>query len=348
MLVEAKRQYTRVLIGHLHPELYRGLQTIWRDCQRRYAKAMADQAQSASAVLLDDDLAGVKSVEALFQRKLEEVPLWNTDVIRREYLAVIKNMRTRDMDEEAKKRWFDNLLTAVFITHARVLSSVRITGTERDIPLKIPNGRQFIFQCYVQCARRFYQKPQIFDDALPPTMLKDNLRDAYDTIKETIQDTIMFMLPTPEILAAYFTESPPVAAPTPTSAPVPVPVPVPSIQADEQYLSMFTAAAATAPPPPEVPTATPPPPPAPPSESTEEPPAATKKEEEVTRDETTGTVSYLDPEDQVQYIGVPKKNRQNLPVSAGNPVLAARGIEEPAATAEPAAPAKAVRFSKFF
>ena len=94
-LVAAKQIYTDQLCGCLMPVVYEGLLTL-------YSSAV-EQSESQDEILM------------LFQQELKNVPKWNSDVIKTE---------TKRIEDECD--FFNDLLTAVFVSNVRILSSVKL------------------------------------------------------------------------------------------------------------------------------------------------------------------------------------------------------------------------------
>ena len=79
-------------------------------------------------------------VLSVFQKKLSEIPKWNQDIINEECTKII---------DESKCDWIDELITAVFVSHTRILTSININKNKGKIDLQIPKTTHFIHKCYV-------------------------------------------------------------------------------------------------------------------------------------------------------------------------------------------------------
>ena len=133
VIVDAKVEYTKQLVSVLKGNMYQGIKRIYTECKEDCVSR--------------NELA---SVLTQLQKKLEEVPKWNQEVI----LAECENILT-----ESKCDWLDELITAVFVSHTRILSSINFSKNKRQINLKIPKVDHFIHQCYIDIARIFYKHP---------------------------------------------------------------------------------------------------------------------------------------------------------------------------------------------
>ena len=67
--------------------------------------------------------------------------------------------------EVSKCDWLEDLLTAVFVSHTKILTSINTNKNKnKKINLQIPKVDYFIHQCYIEVAREFWKNPYLFDD----------------------------------------------------------------------------------------------------------------------------------------------------------------------------------------
>ena len=92
-----------------------------------------------------------KDVIHNFQLLLKEVPHWNSHIITNEC-------------ERIKKvcDWMHDLVTAVFVTNVKILTSVKIVNKSKQFKLKMPNFDTFIHAVYIETARFFFHNPFYF------------------------------------------------------------------------------------------------------------------------------------------------------------------------------------------
>ena len=151
VLSEAKAEYTNQLVNVIYPEIYVGIKSIY-DAAYLYCNKNNDQ-----------------SVLKKFQYLLSVIPKWNTDKINDEYRRILKNT---DCD------WLEDLITAVFVSHTKVLASIKNSKKSRSINLDIPSGSYFLHKCYIECARNFWKKPYLLHREYSPIDLQRNLSDS--------------------------------------------------------------------------------------------------------------------------------------------------------------------------
>jgi hypothetical protein len=180
-LVEAKQEYTGYLVSTLTPSMYNGFRDIFEQSKK---------------------ILNGNSVFKNFQILMSNVPNWNSYMLDKE---------VSDITKETGCDWLDNLITAVFVSHSKILTSVKVGNyrpRNKKIDLKIPDTTSFIHQCYVQAAREFYKNPMLFlDDTsiFRPDEILKNQSLAQSIIKDSILSTIRKLLPFRSILNEYLT-----------------------------------------------------------------------------------------------------------------------------------------------
>merc|ERR1711871_1801193 len=105
VLVDAKTEYTKQLVNILKPSLYEGLKEIFIEARDHCSE--------------EDD---VNNTLPYFQSLLSQVPKWNQDII---------NTKSELIVTESKCDWLDDLITAVFISHTRILTSINYSKNKK-------------------------------------------------------------------------------------------------------------------------------------------------------------------------------------------------------------------------
>jgi hypothetical protein len=177
ILVDAKTEYTKQLINILSPDIYFGIKKIYNDSKN---KAMEKELPSNAL--------------SLFQESLSEIPNWNQHIINDKYESIMLN---------SKCDWLEDLITAVFVSHTRILTSINFSKNKNKINLQIPKVDYFIHQCFIEVAREFWKNPYLFDDSVNNFEYQRNRRDAEHIIESTIGETIRKQLPVKNILKEY-------------------------------------------------------------------------------------------------------------------------------------------------
>ena len=176
VLADAKEEYTRQLISVLTPEMYIGIKSIY------------------DAALNHCDKVNDKNVLQKFQILLSSVPQWNQSKVDDEFKRIVKKT---DCD------FIEDLITAVFVSHTKVLSSIQIKKNNKTIPVNVPLGAHFTHKCYIQCARNFWRKAWLLDSKASSIDVQRNIIHSETLINESIKETIRKLLPVRHILKEY-------------------------------------------------------------------------------------------------------------------------------------------------
>ena len=174
-LTNAKQEYTQGLIDFLIEPLYTGLQTIYN---------------TARSTSKSKNLNTLKT----FQTLLAKTPTWSDEKLNKE---VNRIKETTNCD------YLEDLITAVFITHTKILISIKSKNKTDTLDLNVPKITYFIHKIYIQCARNFWRQPWLFHTGYNSLDLQRNLIKAENLINKSILETIRKLLPLKEVLQRY-------------------------------------------------------------------------------------------------------------------------------------------------
>lgn len=160
---QAKIEYTNQLIDVLKDRLYDRFYEIYTDSKRN---------------------------TKLFRKELENIIKWNQEMIEIERSKIM---------ERSKCEYIDDLITAVFISHTRILTSIG-KKTSKKVNLVIPKTINFIHKCYINIAREIWKNPNLFDNRTTSSEYQKNIRIIDNLIKSSIEYTIRSSLPVRDIL----------------------------------------------------------------------------------------------------------------------------------------------------
>jgi len=182
ILVEAKKEYTNQLLQILKPRIYEGFKSMYDDTVSILGKEYIEYNTQSSSV--------IKS----FQKALRDIPLWNQEMINREYDRILNS---------SKCDYFEDLIETVFITNIKILSSVQINSNNSiGLNVNIPSPVHFIHKCYIECAKEIYKNPYVFENSknMTPKEKHTNIRDSLTYIENSINSAIRELLPIRDIL----------------------------------------------------------------------------------------------------------------------------------------------------
>ena len=164
-IVEAKSEYTRELVSLLTDPVIEKLDAMYN--------ASVTSTNKSRDVLIT------------FQKMLRDVPLWNQACIETEVDKVV-----------ARCDWLGDLISAVFISNVKILTSVKIGKDKKKIQITMPKTDQFIHKVYINSAKAAYENPYVF----LTTHKRPELRQM---VRICIEDTIRNLLPFQNILQSY-------------------------------------------------------------------------------------------------------------------------------------------------
>ena len=170
---EAKGEYTRQLCVFLVPSL------------ESYFLELLEEARKDSPT--------PQKVLWHFQNLLQSIPDWNQDKVVRE---------TDLIQKDCKCDYLEELLTAVFIAHTKVLSAIRLTTKQKKLQITIPKIDHFLHRVLSDSARSLWTNAYLFADTNSIEKQK-NLRQVSSLLQESVLQGIRGLLPVKSILREY-------------------------------------------------------------------------------------------------------------------------------------------------
>jgi len=173
VLAEAKKEYTAQLVNTITPEVYVGIKSMY-SAASEFCKRTNE-----------------KNVLIKFQTLLAKTPGWNQEKIQNEFSRIEKSTNCD---------YLPDLLTAIFVSHTKVLASLKMKKNTQSFELDVPNGPHFIHKVYIECARKFWKYPYLLHSEFSNLDLQRNLLQAENFIKECVEETIRKLLPVRYVL----------------------------------------------------------------------------------------------------------------------------------------------------
>lgn len=171
---EAKGEYTKQLIQYLTPAL-----------GRFFMKLFAQAQQDVAAY-------GGRGVLGKFQELMSVVPEWNIDKVQRETATVIS---------ETKCDYLEELLSAVFIAHTKVLTAIRPhSWKNKKVQIVVPKMDHFVHRAMSECCRLLWKTTYLFQHDIAAVEKQKNYRGIEIQIGEGISNAIRGLLPVKNIL----------------------------------------------------------------------------------------------------------------------------------------------------
>ena len=170
---EAKGEYTRQLCVFLVP------------CLESYVLELLEQAKN--------EAPNPNKVLWQFQTLLQSIPDWNQDKVIRE---------TEKIQKDCKCDYLEELLTAVFIAHTKVLSAIRLSTKQKKLQITIPKVDHFLHRLLSESARSLWTNAYLFAECNSIEKQK-NLRQVSALLQESVLQAIRGLLPVKSILREY-------------------------------------------------------------------------------------------------------------------------------------------------
>lgn len=174
---EAKGEYTKQLILFILPVFHR----FFMGC---LTQATAEEPNT-------------KRLLWKFQEILSQIPEWNMDKVQRE---------TQRLTGEIQCDYLEELLTAVFIAHTKVLTAIRIGNKNKRVQITIPKLDHFLHRALSECSRLLWSSAYLFHNDLSAIERQKNHRQIEGLLNDGIQQAIRSLLPVKNILKDYLAE----------------------------------------------------------------------------------------------------------------------------------------------
>jgi hypothetical protein len=169
---EARSEYTKQLATFVVPSLVGWFQSLWH-------RNSFDKQRCLS----------------LFQSECEEISRWNQDRIHDEVRVLIERSGCDYMEE---------LMTAVFIAHTKVLTAVRLSSKQKKLSITVPKLDHFIHRIFREASRSYWKSPFLFTDAGSTVVERQkNVLQIEALATEAITTAVRSLLPVKQILKDY-------------------------------------------------------------------------------------------------------------------------------------------------
>jgi hypothetical protein len=163
VLVAAKEEYTRQLVSTIQQDVYDILKSIFNDSQEKNVRRKISYSN--------------------YQLELKEVPQWTS-----------YKLDSKIKDLVNKYTFLMDLITAIFVSHVKILACVRLKSDNKSIKIKVPNLSTFLHKLLIKCCETLYYEPQ--------TINFEKYR-VIEIISVSIEDTIANQIPIEYILNEY-------------------------------------------------------------------------------------------------------------------------------------------------
>ena len=171
VLVDAKKEYLNQLAIIMAPFMIETFQDVYNESVNRSKN---------------------KKVLAMNQLLLKDVKVWNDNIIKQHTDEIIHSCS-----------WFNELVAAVFVSHVKILSAVKLSAESNKISVKLPTNERFIHACYVAAAKDLYKDPYIYHEEADEFVRDERLFERFNTC---ISSTVKELIPIQDILRVNMTK----------------------------------------------------------------------------------------------------------------------------------------------
>lgn len=169
---DARTEYSKQLYQIIVPAIFKFFMELLK-------KARADVGGESRKVLYQ------------YQTLLNEIPDWNMDKVYREIGALKDAIRCEYLEE---------LITAVFLAHTKVLMAIRISKSDSKINISVPKVDHFLFKVLCETAKLFWKSTYLFRDDISNLDRQQNLRTAEQLVGDGVSTAVRAMIPVKNIL----------------------------------------------------------------------------------------------------------------------------------------------------
>jgi hypothetical protein len=129
-----------------------------------------------------------------FQNYLNEVHDWNMEKVHNEIHRIHTNSGCD---------YLEDLLTAVFIAHTKVLTAIRLSSNKKKIEINVPKVEHFLFKVLCETSKLLWSSTYLFRDGIPGIEKQQNYRNIEQIINEGILQAVRSLVPVKSILRDF-------------------------------------------------------------------------------------------------------------------------------------------------
>jgi len=147
---DARSEYTKQLCGILIPSYFQFYLTILEKAREESTK-----------------LNEPKKLLWHFQTFLNEIPEWNMEKVNTE-ISLVQSSCGCD--------YLEDLLTAVFIAHTKVLTAIRVSNKQKKVQITVPKVEHFLFKVLCETSKLLWGSSFLFREGIPAIEKQQNYR----------------------------------------------------------------------------------------------------------------------------------------------------------------------------
>lgn len=172
---DARTEYTKQLCVFLVPAYFQFFIDLLEKCKK---------------IMVNEP----KRVLWQFQTCLNEIHDWNMEKVNNEIHQVHMNCGCD---------YLEDLLTAVFIAHTKVLTAIRLSSNHKKIEITVPKVEHFLFKVMCETSKLLWSSTYLFRDGIPGIEKQQNYRTIEGILNEGILLAIRNLVPVKSILKSF-------------------------------------------------------------------------------------------------------------------------------------------------
>lgn len=129
-----------------------------------------------------------------FQNLLNEIHDWNMEKVHHEIQQIHSNCGCD---------YLEDLITAVFIAHTKVLAAIRISSKNKKVDISIPKVEHFLFKVLCETSKLLWSSTYLFRDGISSIEKQQNYRTIETLLNEGILQAVRNLVPVKSILKDF-------------------------------------------------------------------------------------------------------------------------------------------------
>jgi hypothetical protein len=174
---DARSEYTKQLCGILIPSYFQFYLSILEKAREECTR-----------------LNEPKKLLWHFQTFLNDIPEWNMEKVSTE----IGQLQTTCGCD-----YLEDLLTAVFIAHTKVLTAIRVSNKQKKVQITVPKVEHFLFKVLCETSKILWGSSFLFREGIPAIEKQQNYRSVEALLSEGILQAVRSMVPVKSILRDF-------------------------------------------------------------------------------------------------------------------------------------------------
>lgn len=142
----------------------------------------------------DQTTAEHKKLLWQYQTLLNDIPEWNMEKVNTE----ITNLQTACGCD-----YLDDLLTAVFIAHTKVLTAIRVSSKQKKVQINVPKVEHFLFKALCETSKLLWGSTYLFREDVTSIEKQQNYRSIEGLLQEGMIQAVRALVPVKSILRDF-------------------------------------------------------------------------------------------------------------------------------------------------